>query len=188
MTFQPWRKAFLVIGAITLFVASFVRQTTGSPRPRVSLPTDWSHRHIVFSRPASLPQAWALQREPRYWQQVMRRSIATRFGKNLSVLPTASEDALEKSLRAPERLPIHRDWAESLGPGASTGNSTYSQFRLNSHLTSAPPAKAAQIMSSSPQMSRELQEHQESCSVVNESRISGAVGQQTNSQVAPRND
>jgi hypothetical protein len=128
MTFQPWRKAFLVIGAITLFVASFVRQTTGSPRPRVSLPTDWSHRHIVFSRPASLPQAWALQREPRYWQQVMRRSVAARFGKNLSVLPPASEEPREKSFRAPKRLPIHRDWAESLGPGASTGNSTYSQF------------------------------------------------------------
>ena len=127
MTFQSLRKALLVIGAITLFISPFLKQTPGLPRQRVSLPYDWSHRHVVFSRPASLSEARKLDQEPRYWQQVMRRNAAAHLGNHLFPF-TSDEDPLGESRRRHNRLPIHRDWAESLGPGASTGNSTHAQF------------------------------------------------------------
>jgi hypothetical protein len=43
---------------------------------RVSVPNDWSHKHVVFSKPATALQASQLQKEPRYWQQMFRRNAA----------------------------------------------------------------------------------------------------------------
>src|SRR5580693_6052450 len=45
----------------------------GSPR-RMPLPQDWSHRHLIYSAPASVQDAVRLQNEPRYWHQWLRRS------------------------------------------------------------------------------------------------------------------
>jgi hypothetical protein len=40
---------------------------------RVSAIDDWSHRHLVYSTPSSLPQSLKLQSEPRYQLQLQRR-------------------------------------------------------------------------------------------------------------------
>ena len=128
MTLHNWKRSLLIINAVALLVIPFVRPTTGSPPHRISLPYDWSHRHVVFSSPASLSQAWTLQQEPRYWQQIMRSNAAARSRNNLTATTITEDGVLGESGRRPKKSPIHRDWAESLGPGASTGNSTYSQF------------------------------------------------------------
>jgi len=125
MTFHISMKSFVIVAAVTLFPTLLVKQTTGLATRRVSVPYDWSHQHVVYSRPASLSQAWKLQQEPRYWQQIMRRNAARRSGNNLPEL-AGTQDG--ESDRLHKKSPIHRDWAESLGSGASTGNSTYSQF------------------------------------------------------------
>jgi hypothetical protein len=45
---------------------------------RISLPTDWSHQHLIFSH-ASSPEAESLLlNDPRYLQQMLRRSAALR--------------------------------------------------------------------------------------------------------------
>jgi hypothetical protein len=41
---------------------------------RVSAIDDWSHHHMVYSRPSSVTQSLKLQSEPRYQQQLQKRS------------------------------------------------------------------------------------------------------------------
>jgi len=42
----------------------------------VHMTSDWSNRHMVYSAPSSMPQAWRLQAESRYLQQWTRRNAA----------------------------------------------------------------------------------------------------------------
>jgi len=42
----------------------------------VHMTTDWSNRHMIYSAPSTLAQAWRLQAEPRYLQQLLRRNSA----------------------------------------------------------------------------------------------------------------
>ena len=51
---------------LTGYAAKPVRHST-------SLPTDWSHRHLIFSHPQSAEQAARVNEDPRYLQQVQRR-------------------------------------------------------------------------------------------------------------------
>jgi hypothetical protein len=37
--------------------------------------TDWSNRHMVYSAPSSVADAWRLQAEPRYLHQWTRRNL-----------------------------------------------------------------------------------------------------------------
>ena len=41
----------------------------------VHMTTDWSNRHMVFSAPSSMMEAWRLQAEPRYLHQWTRRNV-----------------------------------------------------------------------------------------------------------------
>src|SRR5271169_2520117 len=41
----------------------------------VPLPTDWSHSHVIFSRPATAEQAQRVGEDPRYWQQWYRQNV-----------------------------------------------------------------------------------------------------------------
>jgi hypothetical protein len=45
---------------------------------RVSAIDDWSHHHMVYSRPASDAQSLKLQSEPRYQQQLEKRNAPSR--------------------------------------------------------------------------------------------------------------
>jgi hypothetical protein len=129
MKFHNWTRRVLVVSAAALLVILFVRETRGGPPRRVSVPYDWSHRHVVFSQPSSIWQAWKLQKEPRYWQQMLRRKVAAHSQVNVPEINATQESALaEFSQRLKKsKNRFQRDWAESLGPGASTGNATYSQ-------------------------------------------------------------
>ena len=128
MNSRIWNRWFLLGSVISVVAILFVKQTNGDPKQRLSVPYDWSHRHVVFSQPSSIWQAWKLQQEPRYWQQVLRRNVAARLGNEMSTLGANQDSDLNEFRKIPKKLPIRRDWAESLGPGASTGTSTYSQF------------------------------------------------------------
>src|SRR5271163_1356183 len=43
--------------------------------PPTSLPTDWSHSHLIFSRPGTAEKAARVGSDPRYWQQLSRREL-----------------------------------------------------------------------------------------------------------------
>src|SRR5208282_3037968 len=51
-------------------------ETSEDSQAVVHLPTDWSHHHLLFSNPATAEQLKRVQQEPRYWQQLFRRSQA----------------------------------------------------------------------------------------------------------------
>src|SRR3984957_5603188 len=87
-----------------------------------TLVTDWSHRHLIFSQPAS-PQALRVAAEnPRYWQQQYRGM--PRFLSSADKGSDAQESALARWWHA-KRRKFHRDWAEDLGLGASMGPTNF---------------------------------------------------------------
>jgi hypothetical protein len=49
--------------------------TQGGHTP-VHMTTDWSNRHMVYSAPSTMMEAWRLQAEPRYLHQWARRNLA----------------------------------------------------------------------------------------------------------------
>jgi hypothetical protein len=73
----------------------------------IGIPTDWSHRHMVFSAPRSPREALHLSENPRYLQQWLRRNIERR----------PSRHRLHSDLNA--------DWSESMGTGATVGAGQY---------------------------------------------------------------
>jgi len=75
---------FTCVG-ILLLVSRGMRTHAENQTPdhvRVPLVTDWSHRHMIYSRPSSTAQALRLQAEPRYWQQLARRNPTALQGTN----------------------------------------------------------------------------------------------------------
>jgi hypothetical protein len=75
------------------------------------LPTDWSHRHLVFSQPANADQTAWLARDPRYAQQWYRQNISR-------VLVPDSDDSVILRIRHFAKQGL---WSENLGSGASVG-------------------------------------------------------------------
>jgi hypothetical protein len=95
-----------------------------SEESEAAFPTDWSHHHLIFSKPATAEQAKRVQQDPRYWQQMARQSPAT-----LREAETGSALVPELQLRSKavlrERAKIKKDWSADLGSGASVGARNY---------------------------------------------------------------
>ena len=68
------RLGVSIFGVLTLSPALF-GQAAQSPEATIPVPTDWSHRHLIFSRPATTAQAERVQQDPRYWQQFYRNAL-----------------------------------------------------------------------------------------------------------------
>jgi len=122
-----------LIGAITMGV--LLRGQEPSPHARISLPHDWSHRHVVFSNPTTQEQSLRVKRDARFWHQWYRRNTRQAF--------PAADAAFNESREQDENLPgllgdlfrrfhrrhrpqapptgLKRDWAISLGPNAFVG-------------------------------------------------------------------
>src|SRR4051794_2736285 len=87
-------------------------KAAGSP-----LPMDWSHRHVIFSRPATPERAAQVRRDFRYSLQQQRENVRPTVVKELS-----SHNRFDRFRRRQRRIPkLHPDWAVDLGPGASVG-------------------------------------------------------------------
>ena len=111
-----------LLAVLGIFLAATATAAALSPRSIVSgfgasglsqhvhVTTDWSHRHMIFSAPKSLRQAFNLSANPRYVQQWNRR-YAERRGLHPKVL---HRDALLKG-----------DWSSSVGGTASQGAGMY---------------------------------------------------------------
>lgn len=110
----------LVFAAVVITGVAFallcVRSAThaqGSGQ-RISMVSDWSHHHVVFSAPTNIELAGKLQREPRYWLQMLSRNA--RRGQN--GWPEQEVGALR--VTGLDRA-FSRDWGQSLGAGGSVG-------------------------------------------------------------------
>jgi hypothetical protein len=73
----------------------------------IGLPTDWSHRHMVFSAPGSPMEAFNLSQNPRYIEQWFRRHVERRLRKLKS------------------HGDLNADWSQSMGTGATVGAGQY---------------------------------------------------------------
>ena len=72
-----------------------------------SLPTDWSHSHLIFSRPGTLEKAARVGADPRYWQQLSRREV--RFSAAHSALTAGPLTARPLSTRPVATTPLAND-------------------------------------------------------------------------------
>src|SRR5262249_52786495 len=102
-------------------------QQTEARAPAVPLVTDWSHQHLVFSNQNETNVSFALQQEPRYWQQRLRRN-GTRF-------LVSDSSSKQTSTHSRRRGTFKRDWSVSLGPGGTVGAGHYPakfSFDINS--------------------------------------------------------
>jgi hypothetical protein len=123
-------------------------QEPPSSQSRISLPHDWSHRHVVFSNPTTLDQTMRVQQDPRFWHQWLRRNVrqavptaepvSEEFQQPDEPLPWFDGDwfgwfRLRHKYRGPSpRNTLQRDWAISLGPNATVGAGNYpAKFSFN---------------------------------------------------------
>ncbi len=114
---------FVLVAGMWIFLFVLVMGSTGAQGPGMRTPVinDWSHRHLVFSQPASLAQVWKLQTEPRYWLQARRRNAA-RYGRGGAEFTDAENDMGEfMRPQKGSRKRFDKDWAQSLGVNGTTG-------------------------------------------------------------------
>jgi len=120
----PWLG--LSILAVLILSSALLGQTSQGSQAVVSLPTDWSHHHLLFSNPATAEQLKRVQQDPRYWQQLFRRSQATPPEAELDVARTSELQSGSKTSHASKNHKLKRDWSESLGAaGATVGAGQY---------------------------------------------------------------
>jgi len=107
-----------VTGVMGLVIVGwFLTGRAAQPVPE-GLPTDWSHRHVVFSQPANAEQAERVAHDPRYWQQWVRQNV-------VRVLQDENQDSMvptfRRTLRWTGGQKVGADWSEDIGNGANTG-------------------------------------------------------------------
>ncbi len=107
---------------LSLFVLAAVSLTfaEGHPskatRAAMPLPTDWSHRHLIFSQPTTAEKAVKVQRDERYQLQLQQHEL-----RPTATLGGRVEDAARARRRHRRGRRMHRDWSWDLGGGAKVG-------------------------------------------------------------------
>ncbi len=99
---------------------------TGQAAPSVhkGLPTDWTHRHVIFSNAVNPSQYAGVADDPRYLQQLYRHNVGA-----APVVPITQPVTSSKFKFKPI---LHGDWSVSLGTGASLGPGNYpAKFGFN---------------------------------------------------------
>ena len=120
--------------------ATAAQQIPHDPPAALGIPHDWSHRHLIFSRPQSAAAARQLEREPRFRiQQAWRASQAGAAGvearmRTLDALAVqlASAPARHtgplgwgRPLWGRPKRTLHGDWSVNLGSVATVGAGMY---------------------------------------------------------------
>lgn len=110
-------------GLLCLITVGWVLAGSAAPPVLAGLPTDWTHRHVIFSQPATTEQAILLAEEPRFWQQEYRRSALRVVSDGM---PDPDEaNSLGLALKGVSTARVHRDWSQDMGgpPLVGAGNS-----------------------------------------------------------------
>jgi hypothetical protein len=110
-------------------------------RHGIALPTDWSHSHLVFSKPGTVEQAMRLQREPRFEQQLYRRARPLRLSSAQGERGGISSPHLRFPVRLPPRVRSAGLWGQSLGAGANVGPVNFpAKFSFDSEVANCDSA------------------------------------------------
>ena len=91
-------------------------QAAKPARHGVPLPTDWSHSHVIFSRPATAEQVALVSEDPRYWQQRHRREDLVSSAEAADPTPGILDAASSATNGA---------WSENLGNNGGPGAGNY---------------------------------------------------------------
>src|ERR1700730_6709743 len=73
----PTRNSLRFLPGLTVFLAlgaALFSQDIHSVQYHSGVPYDWSHRHLIFSAPATLENSVRIQGNARYWHQRARRN------------------------------------------------------------------------------------------------------------------
>ena len=127
------RFALALFGSITLALVLWGNEPNPSS-DHTSLVTDWSHHHLIFSNPSDIQKAIQVRKDPRFWQQWLRRNVRVS-------LPASEADTSDATLNRTSgggswlsilwgrggsaRGRMHRDWSVSMGNLATVGQINY---------------------------------------------------------------
>jgi hypothetical protein len=78
-------------------------------------PTDWTHRHVIFSQPANAEQAQRIAQDTRYWQQWYRQRVPRTLEITAGEEPSDSFEFRRLSRKT------KGFWSENMGTGATVG-------------------------------------------------------------------
>ena len=104
-------------GLLVVSMAWILTGQAANPEPQ-GYPTDWSHRHLVFSRATTRAKAARVEGDPRYWQQFARTHIARMISRD-------GYNPIEATAFAAASRKMHRDWSENMGNPATSGAGNY---------------------------------------------------------------
>jgi hypothetical protein len=107
-------------GAAFLIFAMVQAANAQSSGKRISIVSDWSDRHVVFSRPDSFDSEWTLRTESRFWLQALRRNARSLVEVDESEDRRNDLNEFNRG-RKKSRKAFRKDWGQSLGAGGSTG-------------------------------------------------------------------
>jgi hypothetical protein len=114
----------LSVGVSGLVVLGWVLAGEAAKPAKHEIPitTDWSHRHLIFSHPASAEQFARVSKDPRYLQQIQRREQALMLPGSLGDVDLRATTLPVVKWRGKK---LRRDWSENLGTGASANAGNY---------------------------------------------------------------
>jgi hypothetical protein len=147
MQLNSSRIAASGVGLVGMTTLAFLLwgQEPASSHARISVPHDWSHRHVVFSNPTTLDQSLRVGQDVRFWHQWYRRNVRQIVPAEESTfdesreqdknLPWIDDDSFgwfgwfgwfhRRHHKPIPRNPLKRDWSMSLGPNATVGAGNY---------------------------------------------------------------
>ena len=109
---------FIILTLLVTTAALVSGSTHAGGLGRMSVPSDWSHEHLIFSPPTSIWQSWKLQQDPRFWHQWLRRDEGGfRRGRSAG----QGSDFVWHRPRPGALGELHTDWGMSLLSGGSSG-------------------------------------------------------------------
>ncbi|HWW13958.1 MAG TPA: ice-binding family protein [Candidatus Dormibacteraeota bacterium] len=128
------QECFLCLGVSILALLTLSPALPGQVLPdhkKAVAVTDWTHHHVVFSRPATAEQARRVEQDPRYWQQRSRQLSVTRPEAKKDADPFDLQPSSNVSLPGENHV-LKRDWLQDIGNGGTVGATNYpAKYSLN---------------------------------------------------------
>lgn len=114
MTGKVSRFAQFGAGLLCLLVIGSVLTLQAAHPVLEGLPTDWTHRHVIFSQPSDALWVELLAKDPRFWQQQYRHN-ALRSVRDDLAFPVHGVNPDLRIFNAGLSVGARHDWSQDLG-------------------------------------------------------------------------
>jgi hypothetical protein len=136
----PTRNSLRFLPGLTVFLtlgAALFSQDIHSVQYHSAVPYDWSHRHLIFSAPATLENSVRIQGNARYWHQLARRNANVVLPTEPQTIDHIGAGERENGILTSSIMSrrerrwfrrgqlITRDWGVPLGAGATAGAGSF---------------------------------------------------------------